>query len=126
MAQVVLRGMGSEEKATEEAELDEDEQQRCGKHGQEVAVSIQMKIVRFDFPPLSMFPMLENKNVTFSCWHVSYAVALCGRRRAGQSSVPLRWSEGGSIFLTFAMAGGLVNLRPQGGSIFLRFALAGG
>jgi len=23
---------------------------------------------RFYFPPLSLFPVLENKNVTFSCW----------------------------------------------------------
>ena len=38
----------------------------------------------------------------------------------------LRWSDGGSISLTAAMAEGLVNLRPQGGLIFIRFALAGG
>ena len=68
----------------------------------------------------------ENKNLTFSCWRVFSVVAICGRRRAGQSYLPLRWPEGGSIFLTFVVAGRLANLRPQGWSVFLRFALAGG
>ena len=36
-----------------------------GKRAQEVAFSIQMEIGRFYFPPLSMFPVLENKNVRF-------------------------------------------------------------
>ena len=109
MTQVVLLGVGSEEKAMEEAELDEDEQQCCGKHGQEVAVSIQMKIVRFYFPPLSMFPMLENTNVTFSCWHVSCDVS-CG----GRATLPplLRCGvvagAGGPLFLPFAVWGAAV------------------
>ena len=68
----------------------------------------------------------ENKNLTLSCWRVFSVVAICGRRRAGQSYFPLRWLEGRSIFLTFAVAGRLVNLRPRGWSVFLRFVLAGG
>ena len=53
------------------------------------------------------------KVLLFACWRVFSGVAICGRRRAGQSFLPLRWPEGGSIFLTFAVAGRLANLRPQ-------------
>ena len=68
----------------------------------------------------------ENKNLFCSSWHVSSVVAICGRRPAGRSYILLQWPEGGSIFLTFAVAGRFVNLRPRGWSVFLRFALAGG
>ena len=86
-----------------------------------------MKIGRFYFPPLSMFPVLENKSVTFSCWHVSSVVALCGRRRAGQSSFPLRWPEGGSILSPLRWPEDLLIFAPRAGqsSSALRWLEAG-